>query len=392
MRLLFTLLSIFLSTYLIAQTTLVYGTNSDTTINGNVGAVYYNVGNFNGNNINAVVSINGYNSSNPTDVNWYNSVDFNSTNGSLYIVVPHSNNYTRCVSITITYVESANGNCVTSDILNTVIDTDNNSLRNEFFTTTNLTNYNFNNPTFMSATTNGSDVRFNSSSNSLYTTTGSYVYLEYQNTCAVNYDFCVRARNSGGVAVFYLNTILDSIQFLPLSEVILTKFFGDNNKCTNYINFETSRELNAASIDLEYSSDGVNFVRYNSFYPNNAGDSISKYNFVSGTELNLNYYRLKINLAESFFYSDVIFIESNCEDNFTEVYPNPFSDNITISSELPMQSVHIYDAIGQLISTEMINSSSYSLVNTEGLVAGDFIVKVLYSNGLSKVFKLQKYL
>lgn len=69
------------------------------------------------------------------------------------------------------------------------------------------------------------------------------------------------------------------------------------------------------------------------------------------------------------------------------VYPNPFKDQITISGNLPLQAVTIYDASGKIVKEIKGNTRTISL---QQIPSGIYIMKLIMKNGNSKTIKTVK--
>ena len=74
------------------------------------------------------------------------------------------------------------------------------------------------------------------------------------------------------------------------------------------------------------------------------------------------------------------------KDNLS-VYPNPFTDQITISGDLPLQSVTVYDASGKIVKEIKGNARTISL---QQIPSGIYMMKLIMKNGSSKTIKTVK--
>lgn len=72
------------------------------------------------------------------------------------------------------------------------------------------------------------------------------------------------------------------------------------------------------------------------------------------------------------------------------VYPNPFANELTITSNETIANVEIMNAVGQLVN-KVIVSDDKAVLNTSSLNPGIYLVKVNYSNGSTKVHKVVKH-
>ncbi|WBV59338.1 fibronectin type III domain-containing protein [Chryseobacterium camelliae] len=69
------------------------------------------------------------------------------------------------------------------------------------------------------------------------------------------------------------------------------------------------------------------------------------------------------------------------------IYPNPFTDMINISGDVPLQSASIYDASGRLVKEI---KSSEKTISLHELNSGVYVIKLTLKNGSSKTIKAVK--
>lgn len=69
------------------------------------------------------------------------------------------------------------------------------------------------------------------------------------------------------------------------------------------------------------------------------------------------------------------------------IYPNPFTDIITISGDVELQSVVVYDLSGKMIKQLKGSEKTISL---HDLTSGVYMVKLNMKNGNSKTIKAVK--
>ncbi|KPH14695.1 hypothetical protein AMQ68_04390 [Chryseobacterium sp. ERMR1:04] len=69
------------------------------------------------------------------------------------------------------------------------------------------------------------------------------------------------------------------------------------------------------------------------------------------------------------------------------IYPNPFTDTLTISGDVEVQSVAVYDASGKIIKEYKGSEKTISL---HTLTSGVYMVKLIMKNGTSKTIKAVK--
>ncbi len=84
--------------------------------------------------------------------------------------------------------------------------------------------------------------------------------------------------------------------------------------------------------------------------------------------------------------ADIIGVEDFEQSKNVNVYPNPVSQTLYIDSDEAIQSIKIFNSIGQLVKSE----SNSDTINVEELQKGIYIVYVYYQNGHHLIDKLIK--
>ncbi len=69
------------------------------------------------------------------------------------------------------------------------------------------------------------------------------------------------------------------------------------------------------------------------------------------------------------------------------IYPNPFTDTITISEDVQLQSVSVYDASGKMVKEI---KSSEKIISLHSLSSGVYLIKLTLKNGTSQTIKAIK--
>jgi hypothetical protein len=94
---------------------------------------------------------------------------------------------------------------------------------------------------------------------------------------------------------------------------------------------------------------------------------------------NQNFVATKMNIAET----DI--------NSLLQVYPNPTTGELLVTSyELRVTSVEVYDVLGQLLKSKIVNLKSKINIDISGLPDGIYVVKVHLSNGEVVVQRLVK--
>lgn len=110
--------------------------------------------------------------------------------------------------------------------------------------------------------------------------------------------------------------------------VDLIYFEGNENGCTNEIRWATASEKNNSFFMIEHSTDGEHFEHLQKIEGNGNSSEEIEYSYVHKDITHVyNYYRLmQVDFDNTFEYSEVVFIKSDCQGLTTEginIYPNP---------------------------------------------------------------------
>lgn len=95
-----------------------------------------------------------------------------------------------------------------------------------------------------------------------------------------------------------------------------------------------------------------------------------------------------------FYYDDISWaptvilgINEILATNDVVIYPNPFTDIITVSGDIPLQSVAVYDLSGKMIQEIRGSEKTISL---HDLSSGVYMIKLIMKNGTAKTIKAVK--
>jgi hypothetical protein len=154
---------------------------------------------------------------------------------------------------------------------------------------------------------------------------------------------------------------------LPIKLLSFTgKLEGDDVQ----LNWSTATEQNNDHFDVERSSDGENFVKIGEV--KGAGNSMNVRNYMfldTHAESSILYYRLKqVDYDGKFSHSNIVVIKKKVSD--VKVYPNPFSEKLTIVGQKPETSVSIVDALGR----EIFSGEVSTPINTVSWPSGIYFV------------------
>lgn len=173
------------------------------------------------------------------------------------------------------------------------------------------------------------------------------------NSITIRYDNAPGANNNPAAQSIAIGDITFASYTLPVN---WGSFTGKRQQKDVLLNWYTLQEINSASFDIERSSGGSWEIIGN---VTAAGNSFSRldYRFIDqhapdGTL----FYRLKqLDTDNNFKYSGIIKISSTTDKQGISIFPNPFTDHLTISIQSPGQkpvSLTLSDAAGKIILRE----------------------------------------
>jgi hypothetical protein len=154
-----------------------------------------------------------------------------------------------------------------------------------------------------------------------------------------------------------------------------------NNKQTN-LTWSTASEVNNKGFEIEKSIDGKKFETVGFVKGNANSNKVNKYSFIDANNSNA-FYRLKqIDFDGKFDYSTIVKVKGN--DLTIEITPNPFNENIEISSNSTIVNAEILDITGKSRIVEVIDGNK-AVINTSGLSNGIYFIRI--NNGETVITK-----
>jgi hypothetical protein len=164
--------------------------------------------------------------------------------------------------------------------------------------------------------------------------------------------------------------------------VTLTNFKGTKTTEGVTLNWSTSSETNNKGFEVEGSSNGTDFETIGFVAGKGTSNRLNQYSFNYSNELGATYFRLKqIDVDGEFSYSETIRL--NNEEISIEITPNPFSDQIVISSENKEMPViaEVFDMSGKskVISQGLGNVN----IQTSELAEGVYFIRINHGEKVS---------
>ena len=174
---------------------------------------------------------------------------------------------------------------------------------------------------------------------------------------------------------------------IPLT---LLNFSGINNNSSNYLNWKTANEYNLYKTLIERSTDGINFTFIGEVLPFNNGLEHT-YQFQDNNIMGLTklFYRLKIiDMDASSKYSSIILLRNNQKAGDIYLWPNPITDNVTISMYSDVNTnveVRIMDVAGKTVTLSNYNvvkgNNQVNVTNLTRIVKGVYILQLKDNTG-----------
>lgn len=208
-----------------------------------------------------------------------------------------------------------------------------------------------------------------------------------------NYD---EAQNSGaytlmltypGCAPLFARISLNTCTAVPVN---LIRFEASADHCNVKVIWQTANEIDLKNYILQYSRDGIVYEeRLN--VPAATGSSQNNYFYtLSSLQGGRGFLRLKMIDADGrFAYSNMIPINNDCDKNSIAVFPNPFTDLITVTNLQGSSRIILYDAIGRLLFETNVSATRID-IPAGGLPKGSYLLKISSDSGFHVVKLIKK--
>jgi hypothetical protein len=158
--------------------------------------------------------------------------------------------------------------------------------------------------------------------------------------------------------------------------ILLADFTVTNENCQAYLSWTTTLEHNAASFDIQQSTDGTNFTTVSTV---KAEDTPATYHATIAQVAQQAFYRLRlVDLDGSAVYSLIDGLALGClpATDHLELYPNPVPSGSTLQARLTtpvargMAQLQVFDGVGRKVFSTMVMVNAGA--NSYTLPAGSF--------------------
>jgi hypothetical protein len=182
--------------------------------------------------------------------------------------------------------------------------------------------------------------------------------------------------------------------------VQLTSFTGRYATGKALLDWQTSQEQNSDRFELFRSTDGLDFIKVASVKSAGNSNSVRNYSYqdnISSNSGNNVYYRLKqIDIDGKATFSAIVKLSLVSAKSTFEVYPNPFSNNFTVSfgaAKTSSATLRIQNSAGNVVFTKSISvtkgNNSLVMNSLPALSSGVYYVTI-NNDELNFNGKLQK--
>jgi len=175
---------------------------------------------------------------------------------------------------------------------------------------------------------------------------------------------------------------VDCMEYLYPASIVPVKWndiSATEEKDHNLISWSTSVEVNNDFFQVEYSENGIDFIRLSKV--EGAGDATSlqeyfyeDYHFQSSTA----YYRIKqVDFDGNYEYSEIVVVQRNDTKENIKLFPNPARDELFVSNLKTNSSYKIVDVLGNLHELKINNSNaSYTNLDIADLSSGLYYIEI----------------
>lgn len=172
--------------------------------------------------------------------------------------------------------------------------------------------------------------------------------------------------------------------------VKLVSFAAKTNNNTVTLNWITSQEINAEVFEIERSVDGLHWTKVGAVAAKGNTSSTSNYSYSDDVKNGSSFtYRLKmIDLDAKFEYSPIVKVTLNGSVvSSIKTYPNPATDFFAVDGVSTGSQIQVINMNGSVV--KLVNGYvSNAKISLSGIVAGNYVVKVIAANGTAQAHRI----
>ncbi|MFC4263057.1 choice-of-anchor I family protein [Ferruginibacter yonginensis] len=194
-----------------------------------------------------------------------------------------------------------------------------------------------------------------------------------------------------GFSGFFIQT---NAVVLPVTLLDFTAVAAKNDAL---VQWKVTNEINQATYEVQYSSNGYQFITIGSLTATNS-TAVTTYNFThinaanNGTKL---YYRLKmVSNNGAITFSNIVLVRfGENGKGITDVFPNPTTGLVTVvaaNNNTANMQITWMDATGSILKKQPANKTGTTVLNITSFAPGIYWLKATTTDGVQQVFKIIK--
>jgi hypothetical protein len=181
---------------------------------------------------------------------------------------------------------------------------------------------------------------------------------------------------------FFDDVMVQESSPLPVE---LLSFEADCEENLMRLTWSTSSEQNNSHFNIEKSTDAIIYTTIGTVPGSGNSNVIQHYDFEDHVSYNTNtYYRIKqVDLNGNFTYLPTISVNCMSQNDF-QVYPSPFSDQLTVYVNLVNTDllIEVQDMLGKQVHSQVLVANSGNLnIQTQTWASGCYIVNISKCGG-----------
>ena len=191
------------------------------------------------------------------------------------------------------------------------------------------------------------------------------------------------------------NTNDNSTTSLTVTIALATKlneFKATAIGCAAVLSWSTGLEENFSRFEIERSLDGRNFFQIGAV-AGKGNATGSAYNFNTDQTSGKGYFRLKmIDRDEKYSYSEVINVNTRCQEKSVSIVPNPVTENqsLTVTLEGHGNKVkgELITSLGQVLASYIMSDGVNKLKLSNVIAKGTYQLRITTEDGNSKSYNV----